>query len=92
MFKKILFAAAGGMVAFSAFAADMSDVNKSMELKDGSTVHVFKDGKMGMEDRLGNTLSMKEGQAMEARNGQPITMVGNEIARTHDALTAQWSK
>ena len=92
MFKKTLFIVTGSLVAMSAFSADMANVKKSIPLEDGSTVYVFKDGKMGMEDRLGNAVSMKEGQAMEARNGQPVTMVGNEIARTHDALTAQWSK
>ena len=30
--------------ALSAFAIDQGDVNKSVRLKDGSTVHQFKDG------------------------------------------------
>ncbi|MBK8318440.1 MAG: CopK family periplasmic copper-binding protein [Betaproteobacteria bacterium] len=34
---------------------------RSIELKDGSTVYIFKDGKMGMEDKYGHaTLRMKK--------------------------------
>jgi len=51
------------------------------DLKDGSTVYVFKDGKMAMEDRLGRTVGMKAGHVMETKDGQKIIMVGNELAR-----------
>ncbi|GAB3555216.1 hypothetical protein GCM10027343_43770 [Noviherbaspirillum agri] len=81
MLKKILFAAACGMVSVSTFAVDASQVQKSIELKDGSTVHVFKDGKMGMEDKYGRAVRMKEGQIMETKDGQKIAMVGDEVAR-----------
>ena len=81
MFKKLLVAVASSTIAVSAFAADASRVEKSVQLKDGSTVHVFADGKMGMEDRFGRPAYMEPGHAMEAANGQSIIMVGNEIAR-----------
>ena len=90
MFTKSIFAVAGAMFAFSVSAADMSGVEKSIALKDGTTVHIFKDGKMGMEDRLGNVVNMKQGHPMEARNGQRIIMVGDEVSRLHAALYAQW--
>lgn len=68
-------------MAASAFAVDESRVAQKFELKDGSTVYVFKDGKMGMESRLGRTVSMKAGHVMETKDGRKIMMVGNELAR-----------
>ncbi|GAB3551906.1 hypothetical protein GCM10027343_36710 [Noviherbaspirillum agri] len=90
MLKKILFAAACGMVSVSAFAVDASQVQKSIELKDGSTVHVFKDGKMGMEDKYGRAVRMKEGQIMETKDGQKIAMVGDEVARLDLILYSEY--
>ena len=86
MFKKMLVVVAGSMVALSAFAVDASKVDKSIELKDGSTVYIFKDGKMGMEDKLGKVVSMKAGHVMETKDGQRIIMVGNELARLESIL------
>lgn len=82
MYKKLLIAAATGMFALSAFAVDIKNVEKSYQLKDGSTVYIFKDGKMGMEDKYGRAASMKEGQVMETKDGNKIMMKGNEIWRT----------
>ena len=81
MFKKFLIVAAMSAIGVSAYAFDTTDVQKSVQLKDGSTVHIFKDGKMAMEDRYGRAESMKQGQVMEAADGQKITMQGNEVAR-----------
>jgi Copper resistance protein K len=50
-------------------------------------VYVFKDGKMGMEDRLGRVVGMKPGHVMETKDGQRIIMIGNELARL-DAIKA----
>ena len=88
MFKKILVTAAASMVALSAFAVDASKVVKSVELKDGSTVYLFKDGKMGMETKLGKVMPMKEGQVMETKDGQRVIMIGNEVARLETVLHA----
>ena len=81
MFARNLLAAACSMVALSAFAVDMSKVEKSIELKDGSMVYVFKDGKMGMETKTGGTARMTAGQVMEGKDGQKYMMVGDEVAR-----------
>ena len=81
MFTKLATAAASILIATSAFAVDQGNVEKSYELKDGSTVYIFKDGKMAMEDRLGRTVGMKAGHVMETKDGQKIIMVGNELAR-----------
>ncbi len=81
MFKKLLVAAASSMIALSAFAVGANEVEKSIELKDGSTVHIFKDGKMGMEDRFGRAVYMAAGHVMETKDGKKITMNGNETGR-----------
>lgn len=86
MFKKFLIIAASSMVALSAFAVDKGNVQKSIELKNGSTVYVFKDGKMGMEDKLGRAARMKPGQVMEAKDGQKLIMVGDEVMRVESLL------
>lgn len=86
MLKKLLVAVAGGMVALSAFAVDQTKVDKSIELKDGSTVYIFKDGKMGMENKFGRVESMKPGHVMETKDGKRIVMIGNEVWRLEELL------
>lgn len=89
MLKKILVAAViavSSTIALSAFAVDMAQVSKSIPLKDGSTVYIFKDGKMGMEDKLGRATVMKQGHAMETKDGKKIIMNGNEIWRVQELL------
>ena len=81
MFKKLLVAAASSMIAMSAFAVDANQVEKSIQLKDGSTVHVFADGKMGMENQYGRTVYMEPGHVMQTKDGKQIIMIGNEVAR-----------
>ena len=68
------------MVAMSAFAVDLSQVEKSIPLKDGSTVYVLKGGKMGMEDKYGRAVRMEPGVVMETKDGQRIAMIGDEVA------------
>ena len=72
----------------SAFAIDQVAIEKSVQLKDGSTVHVFKDGKMAMEDKLGRPFRMKPGQTMQAPDGQSMVMKGDEVARLSDGQRA----
>ena len=81
MFNKLAITAVILAATTVAFAVDMSTVEKSIPLKDGSTVYIFKDGKMAMEDRLGRTVGMKAGHVMETKDGQKLIMVGNELAR-----------
>ena len=81
MFKKLLILAVLSAIGFSAHAFYLGDIQNWVPLKDGSTVYIFKDGKMAMEDKYGNAVSMKEGEVMEAKNGQKITMQGNEVGR-----------
>ncbi|NKE67568.1 periplasmic Cu(I)/Cu(II)-binding protein CopK [Ramlibacter sp. RBP-2] len=81
MLKVIATAAAVLFSANVALAADKANVDKSIPLKDGSTVYIFKDGKMAMEDKLGRVVPMKPGHVMQTKDGQSILMVGNELAR-----------
>ncbi|KDP87246.1 copper resistance protein CopK [Cupriavidus sp. SK-3] len=84
--KGFLLAAGASTLAFSVFAADPSRLEQKFELKDGSTLYIFKDGKMGMEDKLGRPASMKEGLIMETKDGQKIMMQGNEVWRVDRLL------
>ncbi|MHB0974473.1 MAG: periplasmic Cu(I)/Cu(II)-binding protein CopK [Thiobacillus sp.] len=84
MYKKFLIAGAASVFAFSAFASDMKNVKESYSLKDGSAVHIFNDGKMGMEDQVGRGMLMEEGHVMETKDGQKIVMKGNEFWRVEN--------
>ena len=43
---------------------------KQIPLKDGTTLLVFKDGKMSMRDKVGQPMSMKNGTPMETADGK----------------------
>lgn len=90
MLRHILAATAIGMFALPALAADAQSVLKSMTLKDGSTVHVFGDGKMAMENAYGRVVPMNDGHVMIAKDGKNIAMNGNETARLEAALRPQY--
>ncbi len=90
MFKKVVVAVASGMFALSAFGVDSDQIEKSIQLRDGSTVHVFTDGKMGMEDRFGRAVHVAPGHAMETKDGKQIVMNGNEVARVDQLLSVHY--
>ncbi|MBA4178108.1 MAG: copper resistance protein CopK [Leptothrix sp. (in: Bacteria)] len=81
MLKRLAIMATLLATATTTFAVDAASGVTKFDLKDGSTVYLFKDGKMSMEDRLGRTVGMKPGHVMETRDGQKIIMIGNELAR-----------
>ena len=74
--------------ALSAFALDTTGVEKSVQLKDGSTVHQFKDGKMAMEDKYGRAVRMKVGESMTTTDGKSIAMNSDEVARLSQGIQA----
>lgn len=90
MFKQAAIVAALSLIAISAHAATDRAVKESVELEDGSIVHVFKDGKMGMESTLGRAFQMPEGHAMRADDGRSITMQGNEVARVSQLIQSRY--
>lgn len=63
------------------------NVVKSIPLVDGSTVLVFQDGKMGMEDKQGRSARMKPGHVMKAKDGTSLMMVGDEVMRVESIRT-----
>ena len=83
MLKKTLVLIAMSAVAVSAFANDYArrEAKQVVELKDGATVYVFDSGKMAMESKFGRAVRMDPGTVMETKDGQKITMVGDEVAR-----------
>ena len=86
MLKKIILVTMSAGLVASAYAGGNAAAERSHALKDGSTVHVFADGKMGMEDQFGRSYSMPHGHAMEAADGKTVIMQGNEVARTDQIL------
>lgn len=81
LLNKLAITAAILAAASGAFAVELTQVDKSFVLKDGSTVYIFKNGKMAMEDKLGRVVPMKQGELMQTTDGQRIVMLGNELAR-----------
>ena len=83
MLKKLLMTVAIATLATSAFANHniSSEDAKKVDLKDGATLHVFKNGKMAMENKFGLVRGMKPGEVMETKNGEKFTMEGDETAR-----------
>jgi ribosomal protein L21E len=57
------------------------NVVKQYEMKDGTTLIVYQDGKMVMQDKNGRAHSMMPGQRMETKDGQVLMMQGNEVWR-----------
>ena len=88
MMKKMLMVALMSAVSVTAFASDVARAaaKQVIELKDGSTVYIFKDGKMGMEDNLGRAMRMKKDTVMETKDGQKIIMHGDEVMRLDNLL------
>lgn len=87
MLKQITMAILAASVSVAAIAAGPEgEIAKSFELKDGTKLTVFNDGKMSMLDKFGKAASMKPGHVMETKDGQRIIMVGNEIARIETVL------
>jgi len=83
MLKKTLVAIAMSAIAVTAFADDFArrEAKQVVELKDGSTVYVFDSGKMAMANKNGQARRMQPGMVMETKDGQKITMDGDEVAR-----------
>jgi hypothetical protein len=79
MIKKTAFAAATALLATVAMANTIDP--GVYPLKDGSTLHVFENGKMGMENSFGYAVFMDQGATMETLDGHKVTMQGNEVAR-----------
>lgn len=67
-----------------------NQVDKPIQVTDGSTVQVFRDGKMAMEDNFGRAAYMASGRVMQTRDGKTIVMNGNEVARLNQLLSKDY--
>jgi len=78
------------MFAVTSFAfaddAARAAAQKVIQMKDGSTLYIFKDGKMAMEDKFGRAVRMKKDTVMETKDGQKLIMHGNEVMRLDQLL------
>lgn len=88
MLKKLLMVVATSALASAAFANDaaQAQAKQVIDLKDGTTLYIFKDGKMAMEDQFGRVMRMKKDTVMETKDGQKIIMHGDEVARLDSLL------
>ena len=77
--KHLTLAAATTLIAGLAAAAPIAPGVYS--LQSGSTLHVFDNGKMGMENAVGFAVFMDEGTPMTLVDGRQVNMKGNEVAR-----------
>ena len=80
--KFLLAAVLSGLISIAAVASDEAAdaAEKMIPMKDGSTLYVFKDGKMAMANKYGRAVSMKEGEVMQTKDGREVIMVGNQVA------------
>lgn len=84
MLKKLAMIVVIGAMASSAFASTATaraEAKQVIELKDGSTVYLFKDDTMAMENSMGHPVRMKPDTVMETKDGQKIMMHGDEVMR-----------
>jgi len=81
-------AATLAVAATPALARDALDqaVKTKVELRDGSILYIFKDGKMAKEDAYGRPAPLKRGEVLTAKDGRQIKAVGNESARLDGLL------
>lgn len=78
---------AGATTAFADHAARAA-AQQMIGLKYGSTLYIFKDGKMAVKDRFGRATRTTPGTVVEASDGRKITTQSDEVARL-DSLIAE---
>lgn len=89
MFKKIATLVAIAAISASAIASEATarrEAKEVVELKDGSTLYIFRDGKMAVEDQYGRAKNVRPNSELEAKDGQTFTMQGNEMGRLEQLL------
>lgn len=67
------------LLSLSAFAAEERIKAQTIELKDGSTLTVQKDGAMVHIDAAGNRVKMRDKVVMEGKDGTKYVMKNNAI-------------
>jgi len=83
MLKKCLAIAVLTALTAAATASEIEAreaASQIVELQDGSTLYVFPNGKMAVENRYGRSAYTRPGTALTAADGTRIMMVGNEVS------------
>ncbi len=75
----------GASAPASVIASNTQD-EQTIPLKNGTVLHIFKDGKMAMEDQYGRPVRMNQNEVMETKNGDKIMMHGDEVMRLDELL------
>ena len=88
LLKQLLLVTVMSTAAVSAFAISADKAEQTIPLKNGSTLYIFKGGKMAMENKLGKAETMKAGEVMETKDGMMIMMHGNELMRLDKYLNS----
>jgi hypothetical protein len=83
MKTKIAALAFGSLIAYAATALGIEpkDYERSIELKNGGTVYIFKDGRMAYEDRFGHPVRVKTGEMVETKSGEKLTVRSDDEGR-----------
>lgn len=83
MLKKLATVVAIAAISGHVLASEAArqEAKQVVELKDGSTLYIFRDGKMAIEDQYGQAKSIKPNSEIEAKDGQKYMMQGNEVGR-----------
>ena len=81
-------------VTATAFAGHNAryEAKQIYDLKDGTTLYVFQDGKMALESRYGFAVPLQKGSVLETRDGQKITAGDDSILRLGDLLEREHAK
>ncbi|MEO8938273.1 MAG: CopK family periplasmic copper-binding protein [Burkholderiaceae bacterium] len=83
MHKQFAALAIGTLLACSAMAqgVDPKDYDRKIDLKNGETVYIFKDGRMAYEDSYGRPVRVKKGEVLETRQGEKLTVRSDDEGR-----------
>lgn len=83
MLKKLVIFSVIAAISGSAMASEAArrEAKQVVELKDGSTLYIFRDGKMAVEDQYGRAKFVRPNTELEAKDGQKIMTKGNEVQR-----------
>lgn len=73
----------GALITHAAAAqgVDPKDYQRTIELKNGGTVYIFKGGRMAYEDKLGRPIRVKKGEVLETKNGEKLTVRSDDEGR-----------
>ena len=77
-----------GAISLPSFAGDAAAAaaKEMINLKDGSTLYVFSDGKMALESKYGKAEFLMKGQTLQTADGRTIKADSNDIARWDSLL------